>query len=136
VILETQVRALDTAIQALESDIASASSPSVNESFRKSWRAFTSRWQVQRDAWLGAGDITRKFGFSESTFEAYRLAHQKWLADYQRRITGPAATPPVAQAPVVSPSFFSTVFAGSGNTMLIAALIVGGLYFVYKQQEK
>lgn len=130
-ILETQVRALDTAIQQLDAQITSARDPRVNEPFREAWRAYTARWQVQRDSWLGAGDITRKFGFSESTFENYQAAYQRWLADFQKRIAGAARRPPPAALPIAPTSFFGSMFQGTG-TLILTALIVGGVYYIYK----
>lgn len=135
-VLETEVRALDTAISQLEREISAARASGVNEPFREAWRAFTARWQIQRDAWLGAGDITRKFGFSESVYNDYRAGYLRWLADFQKRIAGAAATPPRAIAPPPSMSLFGGLFAGSGTTLLLTAVVVGGVFYASKQKGK
>lgn len=135
------MRSLDTAIQSLDAQITASKSSRVNEPFKKSWRAFTARWAVQRDSWLSAGDITRKFGFSEDTYEQYRSAYQRWLADYQNRIVGQAAKPPAAVAPtpsqpIIKTPLFGNLFAGSGTALLLTALLLGGVYLIYTQKGK
>lgn len=134
-VTESQVRALDTAIQQLDRQITASKEPRVNESFKEAWRSFTSRWQVQRDSWLAAGSVTRKFGFSEKVFEEYKTAFQKWQTDYQKRISGTAASPPAARPPEPSTPLFGNLFAGTGTTVVIAGLIVGGLY-LYSQRKR
>lgn len=141
VILDSQVRSLDTAIQSLDAQISASKSPRVNESFKESWRAFTSRWAIQRDAWLSAGDITRKFGFSEDTYEQFKSAYQRWLADYQKRIVGVATKPPPAVAPtpsqpIIKTPLFGNLFAGSGTALLLTALLLGGVYIIYTKKGK
>lgn len=134
-VLESQVRALDTAIQSLDQQITASKAPLVNEPFKKSWRSFTVRWQIQRDAWLQAGDITRKFGFSEAVYESFKTAFQKWLADFQRRVSGSAKAPSPAVPPAPPRPLFGNVFAGTGTTLVIAGLILGG-YLWYQQSQK
>jgi hypothetical protein len=134
-VTESQVRALDTAIQALDRQITASREPRVDEPFKEAWRSYTSRWQVQRDSWLAAGSVTRKFGFSEKVFEQYKVAFQKWQTDYQKRITGTAASPPAARPPEPSKPLFGNLFAGSGTAVLIAGLIAGGLY-LYTQKRR
>lgn len=134
-ILESQVRALDTAIQALDGQITASKAPRVNEPFKESWRAFTSRWQIQRDEWLGAGSVTRKFGFSESKYEQFNTAFQKWQADYQKRIVGTAAAPPKVVPPEPSTPLFGNLFAGTGTAVIIAALVVGGFLYINQRRK-
>jgi hypothetical protein len=136
VITESQVRALDTAIQSLDGQISASKAPRVNEPFKESWRSFTTRWQIQRDAWLSADSVTRKFGFSESIYEQFKGSLQKWQTDYQKRIVGIAATPPAARPPEPSKPLFGNLFAGTGTTLLIVALAVGGLYLYNNQRRK
>jgi hypothetical protein len=136
VILESQVRALDTAIQNLDRQISDSKEPRVNEPFRESWRAYTTRWSIQRDEWLGAGSLTRKFGFSESVYNQFREAFLKWQTDYQKRIVGTAAAPPPAKAPTPETSpLFGGFFAGTGTTLVWAALIIGGIWFINKNRR-
>lgn len=135
------MRSLDTAIQQLDAQITASKEPRVNEPFRESWRAFTSRWQIERDSWLGSG-IARKLGFNEERFEAFRAAYLKWQADFQKRITGAAVSPPVAPAPTVPketsiPVFGGGFFAGLGTSLVWAALAIGGIWwFLTKNKEK
>lgn len=133
-VTESQVRALDTAIQALDKQITASKAPLVNEPFRESWRSFTSRWQIQRDAWLQAGSVTRKFGFSETVYEQYKASFAKWQNDFQKRIKGAAATPPAAIPPAAVRPLFGNLFAGTGTTLVVAGLIVAG-YLWYQQRR-
>lgn len=136
-ILETQVRALDTAIQSLDQQITLSNQPRVNKAFKDAWRQYTARWQVQRDSWLGAGDITRKFGFSEDVFNQFKDGYRKWLADYQQRIPSSALRPPAApaQQPGVISSVFNSLFAGSGTALLVTALIIGGVIYILHEKK-
>ena len=134
-VTESQVRALDNAIQSLDKQITASKAPLVNEPFRESWRSFTSRWQIQRDAWLQAGSVTRKFGFSEAVYEQFKTAFQKWQTDFQRRFSGSAAAPPPAVPPAPSRPIFGNLFAGTGTTLVVAGLIVGG-YLWYQQSRR
>lgn len=135
-VTESQVRALDASIQSLDRQIIASKEPRVNESFRESWRAFTNRWQVQRDAWLQAGSVTRKFGFSEAVYDQFKVALQKWLNDFQSRIKGAAAKPPAARPPEPSRPLFGNLFAGTGTALLIAGAIIGGLILFQRQKRR
>lgn len=134
-VTESMVRALDTAIQSLDRQISASKEPRVNEPFKEAWRAFTSRWQIQRDAWLQAGSVTRKFGFSEKVYDQFKVAYQKWQADYQKRIKGTAATPPSVRPPEPSRPLFGNLFAGTGTAVLIAGAIIGGIILFQKRRK-
>lgn len=133
-ILESQVRALDTSIQSLDKQITESTESLVNEPFKESWRSYTTRWQIQRDSWLGSG-FTRKFGFNESRYNQFRDALLKWQADFQRRIKGEAVSPPKAQAPEPESSLFGGFFAGTGK-LAWAALAIGGVWLFTKYRRR
>lgn len=132
-ILESQVRALDTAVQALDRQISASTAPRVNEAFKEAWRGYTSRWQIQRDEWLGGG---RKWGFNEDRYNDFKNAYGKWLADYQQRIVGAAAPPPVVSPPEPKTPLFGNLFAGSGTAIVITALVIGGFLFINKRRSR
>ena len=133
-IVESQVRALDNSIQALDEQITSSRSTRVNEPWREAWRGFTTRWQIQRDSWLGASSVIRKFGFNESTYESYRFQLLKWQKDFQKRIEGAAPSPPKVVPPETPWSLTSIFLGGNTTTLLLTALILGGVYYIYKQK--
>jgi len=135
VILESQVRALDTAVQALDKQITASKAPRVDEAFREAWRGYTSRWQIQRDEWLNAPSVTRKFGFNEDRYNDFKNAFAKWEADYQRRIVGAAAPPPAVRPLEPSSPLFGNLFAGSGTAIIITALVIGGFYLLNKRRS-
>lgn len=134
-ILESQVRALDTAVQALDKQITASTAPRVNDAFKEAWRGYTSRWQIQRDEWLFAPSVTRKFGFNEDRYNDFKTALGKWLADYQKRIVGAAAAPPAVKPPEPSKPLFGNLFAGSGTAIVITALVIGGFLFINKRRS-
>jgi hypothetical protein len=134
-VTESQVRALDTAIQALDKQITASRAPLVNELFKESWRSFTVRWQIQRDAWLQAGSVTRKLGFSEKVYEQFKVSFQKWQTDFQKRIVGTSAAPPAVRKPEPPRPLFGDLFAGSGTVIVIAGLVVAG-YLLYQKRRK
>lgn len=135
-ILESQVRALDLAVQALDKQITASTAPRVNEAFKEAWRGYTSRWQIQRDEWLLAPSLTRKFGFNEDTYNDFKKAFGKWEANYQQRIVGAAAPPPVVSPPEPSTPLFGNLFAGSGTAIVITALVIGGFLFINKRRSR
>lgn len=134
-ILESQVRALDTAVQALDKQITASTAPRVNDAFKEAWRGYTSRWQIQRDEWLNAPSVTRKFGFNEDRYNDFKTALGKWLADYQKRIVGAAATPPAVKPVEPSTPLFGNLFSGSGTAIVITALVIGGFLFINKRRS-
>lgn len=137
-ILESQIRALDTAISNLDRQITLSKESKVDTAFKKSWRGFTSRWQIQRDSWLGSA-ASRKIGFNESRYNDFQTAFGKWQTDFQSRISGPALPPPIAIKPTVKPSItsslFGDLFEGSGTVLVIAACIVGGFIYLSKRRK-
>lgn len=135
-VTESQVRALDSSIQSLDRQISASKEPRVNEPFREAWRAYTTRWQIQRDAWLAAGSVTRKFGFSESVYDQFRVSFLTWQADFQKRIVGTASPPPTARPPEPSKPLFGNLFAGSGTAVIVAGLIIGGVYLYTQNKSK
>lgn len=134
-VTESMIRALDTAIQSLDRQISASKEPRVNEPFKEAWRAYTVRWQIQRDAWLQHESVLRKALGSEKVYDQFKVALQKWQADYQRRIKGAAATPPKVRPPEPSRPLFGNLFAGTGTALLIAGAIIGGI-ILFQQRRK
>jgi hypothetical protein len=128
--IASRVRALDTGIQSLDHQISSSSEKKVNESFREAWKGFVSRWQIERDNWLGSA-WSRLFATQfVSRFDDFRSAYQNWLSDFQRRIPGTVAVP------LVTPqsSFFGLPELSMQTVLILTGLAVG--FFIYNQRKK
>jgi hypothetical protein len=119
--IESMVRALDTAIHSLDNQIRASTEPRVNELFREAWSSFMSRWQIERDNWLGSV-WSRMFASQfASRFEDYKLAYQRWVNDFQQRVPG-ALSVPLAES---ESSFFGLPELSAQTVLLLAGIVVG-----------
>jgi hypothetical protein len=131
-----RVNGIERAIRNLDAQISASREPRVDERFREAFRDLTVRWQMVRDSfesWGSRLSASRAIPVLDDWTQAVR----RWHADFQRRITGPAApAAPSARAQAEAlttkapggPRFVSLLFA--------AALGFAGAFLLLRPREE
>jgi len=98
--IAARLQAIDRAVGNLDQQISTSNAPRVDERFKQAWRGFTQRWQITRDTYQ-AGDWTTRSAASRimPRLDDFETALGRWLADFQARVSGTAAPPPVTLKP-------------------------------------
>jgi hypothetical protein len=117
-----RVNGIDRAIRNLDAQISASPAPRVNEPFREAFRDFMLRWQMVRDSFESWGS---RLSASRAVpvLDDWTQAVRRWHADFQRRITGPAAPP--APSSKVETAARVQASRGPGLASLLFAAVVG-----------
>jgi len=129
--IASRVRALDIAIQSLDAQISISKEARVNEAFKESWKSFVSRWQIDRDNWLGS-TWSRMFASQIAPrLDDFQLAYQRWLENYQKRIPGTARVPKA-----IPETYFGLQGLSIQTVILLAGLAIGGYWIVARRKKQ